>query len=186
MLIVPIPPCFHFNPRSREGSDGFPPQKFENLSVDFNPRSREGSDLVSKTNFFLPEKFQSTLPRRERQQPNPIIVFIEDFNPRSREGSDLLIKYSVLNSMDFNPRSREGSDLPPPSSRWLLPGFQSTLPRRERLISSWILAAAFSFQSTLPRRERPRKKALSRCATWNFNPRSREGSDIPHFWHFLP
>ena len=164
LLIVPIPPCFHFNPRSREGSDGFPPQKFENLSVDFNPRSREGSDLVSKTNFFLPEKFQSTLPRRERQQPNPIIVFIEDFNPRSREGSDL----------------------PPPSSRWLLPGFQSTLPRRERLISSWILAAAFSFQSTLPRRERPRKKALSRCATWNFNPRSREGSDIPHFWHFLP
>ena len=71
----------------------------------------KGATIHTATQSAVTWEFQSTLPRRERQQPNPIIVFIEDFNPRSREGSDLLIKYSVLNSMDFNPRSREGSDL---------------------------------------------------------------------------
>ena len=37
----------------------------------FNPRSREGSDLVggAVVNAVLP--FQSTLPRRERQQKSP-------------------------------------------------------------------------------------------------------------------
>ena len=79
--------------------------------------------------------------------------------------------------------------------------FQSTLPRRERLVPLLILRCLYSvsihapakgatfcdthccmldseFQSTLPRRERriiPRDKIDE---VFRFNPRSREGSDI--------
>ena len=78
----------HFNPRSREGSDARQQQAItraiisihapakgatkklrrrEKAESDFNPRSREGSDLAD----FIPldgaSRFQSTLPRRERQ-----------------------------------------------------------------------------------------------------------------------
>ena len=52
---------YHFNPRSREGSD---------LSLDattggllyFNPRSREGSDLKQCVSLVETRIFQSTLP----------------------------------------------------------------------------------------------------------------------------
>ena len=60
-------PLFHhFNPRSREGSDGRlrPPT---GMHRNFNPRSREGSDHD-----------------RGRCEGNG-----DDFNPRSREGSDI-------------------------------------------------------------------------------------------------
>ena len=79
----------NFNPRSREGSDVkitkiehngkisiHAPAKgatkrniaVEPVELHFNPRSREGSDYRLenwKQNF---QKFQSTLPRRERQK----------------------------------------------------------------------------------------------------------------------
>ena len=76
--------------------------------------------------------------------------------------------------------------------------FQSTLPRRERLVwfphlplTFWISTHApakgatkiqktidnyFLFQPTLPRRERRKSKSF-RQKNQNFNPRSREGSD---------
>ena len=102
----------HFNPRSREGSDGI-------------CRELNGSFLI----------FQSTLPRRERHDlRKSYVVQNVNFNPRSREGSDMPrkgeYKYNVdisihapakgatLNIISmqskhkyFNPRSREGSDL---------------------------------------------------------------------------
>ena len=56
--------------------------------------------------------------------------------------------------------------------------FQSTLPRRERHPADIDKDGKDEFQSTLPRRERRR---LCRSAAWfelNFNPRSREGSDV--------
>ena len=54
--------------------------------------------------------------------------------------------------------------------------FQSTLPRRERLLFVQIVASFSQFQSTLPRRERliPSGKATTDN---RFNPRSRVGSD---------
>ena len=101
----------HFNPRSREGSDG-------------------NNDAEQHT---VVQEFQSTLPRRERRQDRhgiaievkisihapakgatfywlPIIEHVNNFNPRSREGSDKC-RCAESNLMpDFNPRSREGSD----------------------------------------------------------------------------
>ena len=127
-------PLFHhFNPRSREGSDGRlrPPT---GMHRNFNPRSREGSDLNMSTWTFPKTLFQSTLPRGERRlqlrfsrwgirisihapargattttwQPRQTSY---NFNPRSREGSDHDRGRCEGNGDDFNPRSREGSDI---------------------------------------------------------------------------
>ena len=78
--------------------------------TNFNPRSREGSDQAQAAH---------------RQRP-------PNFNPRSREGSDIQLRSEILVGSNFNPRSREGSDVPWATPPWLVPVFQSTLPRRER------------------------------------------------------
>ena len=62
--------------------------------------------------------------------------------------------------IDFNPRSREGSDCKSPDVDGHYCEFQSTLPRRERHITS---AAAAGLA--------------------HFNPRSREGSDVAPVVH---
>ena len=56
---------WHFNPRSREGSD-FKLEIFSELINNFNPRSREGSDKKENTVLIHSIRFQSTLPRGER------------------------------------------------------------------------------------------------------------------------
>ena len=63
--------------------------------------------------------------------------------------------------------------------------FQSTLPRRERQKSSKVQNWYQIFQSTLPRRERLHKLYKS-IVKRNFNPRSREGSDIINIRCFQP
>ena len=100
----------YFNPRSREGSDNKTTTVIENIGIsihapakgatpgpgyhgtirkDFNPRSREGSDssFIDARSSHL--GFQSTLPRRERQDTSSCLCNSTNFNPRSREGSDL-------------------------------------------------------------------------------------------------
>ena len=121
-----------------------------------------------------------------------------NFNPRSREGSDLIGFPIWISAIYFNPRSREGSDCSLCLSCFR---FQSTLPRRERPEKPKSVIYMREFQSTLPQRERhvfrtesdsrqdisihaPAKGATGRsrvgaAAPRYFNPRSREGSDIP-------
>ena len=55
--------------------------------------------------------------------------------------------------------------------------FQSTLPRRERLLDCWLNDRRIRFQSTLPRRERPVSRIPQKSMLNCFNPRSHEGSD---------
>ena len=100
------------------------------------------------------------------------------FNPRSREGSDRNVQFTSNKTGNFNPRSREGSDQAQRRRREPAP-FQSTLPRRERRLPHRSLYRMLRFQSTLPRRERPMMSDLFRQVTAHFNPRSREGSDLP-------
>ena len=56
--------------------------------------------------------------------------------------------------------------------------FQSTLPRGERQEFGEVWELAKEFQSTLPRGERHYLDASRTAGNLNFNPRSREGSDI--------
>ena len=150
-----LAPVFQdFNPRSREGSDNFPTESHLVLS-NFNPRSREGSDVSGSTISFPSYRFQSTLPRGERPEPDTACYPDQhNFNPRSREGSDIF--YGV------------------PAFRGVL--FQSTLPRGERRHIGVNVLFHDLFQSTLPRGERPRE-IHPHQSEHNFNPRSREGSD---------
>ena len=61
---------WNFNPRSREGSDS-PAVCRRGSDEYFNPRSREGSDDMMHAYYGMRQVFQSTLPRRERQQKSP-------------------------------------------------------------------------------------------------------------------
>ena len=189
---------FYFNPRSREGSDnwlrhfvvgssefqstlprGERPEYlffFIQIAQHFNPRSREGSDEIS----------------------TPSFLRCLDFNPRSREGSDFHVGIWCIISKHFNPRSREGSD-----ARWnysvRCKGISIHAPARGATQFSHLFCRALQisihapargatigkdqnlsekkFQSTLPRGER-REGQLYFIGIYNFNPRSREGSDI--------
>ena len=60
--------------------------------------------------------------------------------------------------------------------RGLVFGFQSTLPREERLSFPCNISFHLIFQSTLPREERQTMRKLT-IAELNFNPRSHERSD---------
>ena len=124
--------------------------------------------------------FQSTLPRRERRSRR----FSDrpagrDFNPRSREGSDAVDDIKHCRRSNFNPRSREGSDTP----------VAACLQAPAELISIHAPAKGATPCSNLSAHYRlisihaPAKGATvvasraTACAR-DFNPRSREGSDI--------
>ena len=165
-----------FNPRSREGSDenGYsgvwririsihapvkgatvPAKPLSHVERDFNPRSREGSDPVT----------------------GKMSGWHEYFNPRSREGSDPVVWKAATGRTNFNPRSREGSDL-----------YTSLLKRSSNIsIHAPVKGATYILQCGYDDDDisihAPVKGAT--CSPWspsrvrwNFNPRSREGSDI--------
>ena len=60
-------------------------------------------------------------------------------------------------SNNFNPRLREGGDGEPQDSGGVVTLFQSTPPRRRRLIDFPSRSSIFIFQSTPPRRRRPHR-----------------------------
>ena len=148
---------------------------FQNISIHAPAKGATPRSLCTT----CARSFQSTLPRRERPYPARCAAGAPcHFNPRSREGSDADSQQRQHDSgSDFNPRSREGSDKIRRFRHFPKGIFQSTLPRRERPELLDMAAKRRAFQSTLPRRERPRR-ARVRYGRGNFNPRSREGSDL--------
>ena len=101
------------------------------------------------------QRFQSTLPRGERQKTQPKHVRDNRFQstlPRGERPPSFPARSRCCRY--FNPRSREGSDGPSDVTLLTVPVFQSTLPRGER---------------HLPQTRCPENVY--------FNPRSREGSD---------
>ena len=192
------PGIIDFNPRSREGSDRHggvvvalcvisihAPAKgatcavchFRRGGVDFNPRSREGSDLFAQLFLLLGGLFQSTLPRRERRNFLPFSCSRGHFNPRSREGSDeqLLCSGCLLTQISIHAPAKGATHVH--HLRTSFQRFQSTLPRRERLLHQLLIFDQIRFQSTLPRRERQSQFHAGPVLSTYFNPRSREGSD---------
>ena len=121
----------YFNPRSREGSDGCRRGKrvpVRRISIHAPAKGA----TMGGFKFLGNNGFQSTLPRRERQDQPPAGCGWRDFNPRSREGSDDITNKTIADALQF----------------------QSTLPRRERHSPRWCKKRGKRFQSTLPRRER--------------------------------
>ena len=169
--------------------------------VYFNPRSREGSDLTGSTLADTTRKISIHAPAKGAtvdQDKADYACHISIHAPA--KGATSPVASSSTSSIYFNPRSREGSDICQPYLAMFLLTFQSTLPRRERRTDCVIPSAtssisihapakgatAFSivsvssfalFQSTLPRRERLLMSTKGQRQK-NFNPRSREGSDL--------
>ena len=99
------------------------------------------------------------------------------FNPRSREGSDVDVSVTVIVLSPFQSTLPRRERLIKQLNPFMSFAFQSTLPRRERLYKSIIPTSVISaFQSTLPRRERLNNSSIL-STNFYFNPRSREGSD---------
>ena len=121
----------------------------------FNPRSREGSDQIVYNLRILLIKFQSTLPRGERPWKNQQHEFLQYFNPRSREGSDIFripaSKLPYVISIHAPARGATPSSL---------------LPVPESRISIHAPARGATFYHSSCHHSR-----------YDFNPRSREGSD---------
>ena len=144
----------NFNPRSREGSD----DKVTLLlchPLNFNPRSREGSDISDNCNNFRMIRFQSTLPRRERQSS--------------------LTEFSCVLMISIHAPAK-GATISCPS-KVLFCNISIHAPAKGATIVPVIQSNPNTFQSTLPRRER-RICYLLHCRRSDFNPRSREGSDL--------
>ena len=126
----------------------------ELMDYHFNPRSREGSDQILRIQG-LKLPFQSTLPRRERHlylihKIHGLIISIH----APAKGATVLHQPTKWLREYFNPRSREGSDNKAFPATGFSQKFQSTLPRRERRFHIRLHPLFLLFQSTLPRRER--------------------------------
>ena len=106
----------YFNPRSHERSDK-KDIRIVAAGHDFNPRSHERSDTVAGASATVHrnyhrqhKKFQSTLPREERQGAAEMTKAIREFQstlPREERQRE---HHGSIHESDFNPRSHERSD----------------------------------------------------------------------------
>ena len=101
-------------------------------------------------------KFQSTLPRRERQV-------------RSQQ-------YSTEKTISIHAPAKGATSLHSPRSP-LYAEFQSTLPRRERHVTGFPRLFAIDISIHAPAKGATRELEEYLPTICNFNPRSREGSD---------
>ncbi len=126
---------FHFNPRSREGSDAITAQELPRLDgISIHAPAKGATSLVLKgtqrkiisihapAKGATPESISRPLlsaisihaPAKGATKCSIILIKHHiNFNPRSREGSDRNPRIISTISKDFNPRSREGSDKSP-------------------------------------------------------------------------
>ena len=122
----------------------------------FNPRSREGSDGCEACVARASGKFQSTLPRRERLSPffpTPVAITISIHAPA--KGATMKLSIMAADKEISIHAPAKGATIYTVCNKRICCKFQSTLPRRERRCM-----------------QTPEQEPM------NFNPRSREGSDI--------
>ena len=160
--------------------------------VYFNPRSREGSDISDNCNNFRMIRFQSTLPRRERQSSLTefsCVLMISIHAPA--KGATISCPSKVL-------FCNISIHAPAKGATYLLPAalqaqrFQSTLPRRERLKSEQTKYTTLLISIHAPAKGATIMDAFTDPRVHHFNPRSREGSDsnnlelLEDIQHFNP
>ena len=82
-------PCVgrYFNPRSHEGSDGYPRSYSFGRGISIHAPTR-GATYGQSRHMDQLTVFQSTLPRGERLYHKHDNLYLLHFNPRSHEGSD--------------------------------------------------------------------------------------------------
>ena len=150
----------------------------------------------------IPIRFQSTLPRRERppKQISSTYGHKISIHAPAKGATESSTSNTTKTLISIHAPAKGATRYNASGDDGLV--FQSTLPRRERLIIPQQKKWSTVFQSTLPRRERlvsylesdtyhnisihaPAKGATCMTVTrWelqsHFNPRSREGSDYQY------
>ena len=100
-----------------------------------------------------------------------------DFNPRSREGSDKEIPRALSRWLDFNPRSREGSDRAIFSHvRHICISIHAPAKGATGMEVNMQMADDISIHA--PAKGATGGRSKNKRDLQNFNPRSREGSDL--------
>ena len=173
------PPYNNFNPRSREGSDIPVSTISEVWDISIRAPAR-GATFTGNWRQAWQGVFQSALPRGERQRKQRNLYMHSIFQsalPRGeRRETEVVSPLSTI----FQSALPRGERLFTPD-RFLVTEcvFQSALPRGERHCQERNNKVDPQFQSALPRGERPSQHALHATFSDHFNPRSREGSDVP-------
>ena len=169
-------PLGGFNPRPREGGDDVQDHvDYAFMEVSIHAPAKEATYALD--NNFNPYKVSIHAPAKEATS------FKEENIGQGEVSIHAPAKEATRFGLQrrppyarFNPRPREGGDnrLNP---KFLSGAFQSTPPRRRRLVKCLNFICILWFQSTPPRR---RRLVLVRCPLpYNsFNPRPREGSDL--------
>ena len=142
-----------FNPRSREGSDNTIDKRGITMNISIHAPARGAT--VSTEILYLCSRFQSMLPRGERQDHPHTVWEHPHFNPRSREGSDSIIIMSQEHTqISIHAPARGATQNPQYGLRYFLISIHA--PARGATKSASILTTSSTFQSTLPRGERRR------------------------------
>ena len=139
----------------------------------FPRRERQNAEKIRKWR----DKFQSTFPRRERLARRKMILMLIRFNPRSREGNDPERKpdegIAEVVSIHVPAKGTTTS-----SEIWYnLPIVSIHVPAKGTTVGSGCAGFSSQFQSTFPRRERLYMPTMRGVYIQSFNPRSREGND---------
>ena len=143
----------------------------------FNPRSHERSDQKVAFIGCHVIQFQSTLPREERlsvQTLLPPTPLFQSTLPREERRFQPTVNSRL--HLYFNPRSHERSD-PFQVSIEACHMISIHAPTRGATLAYISVKSCFGFQSTLPREERLQPTVNSRLHLY-FNPRSHERSDL--------
>jgi len=104
-----IPPVHSFNPRSRAGSDISPSSSFHLSIVSIHAPARGAT--ATRNREARPTRFQSTLPRGERQITDQTVKAGKMFQSTLPRGERHKACFAAASDKCFNPRSRAGSDL---------------------------------------------------------------------------
>ena len=131
-----------FNPRSHEGSDAIASRFIELTEVSihaptkgatqritkthlkfwsFNPRSHEGSDRVINRLQIRNQKFQSTLPRRERRTVKGFVngVISVSIHAPTKGATEFTVEFLVTKAVSIHaPTKGATPSARPPSSHW--------------------------------------------------------------------
>ncbi len=191
-----------FNPRPREGGDEAS-SEMHSMSHSFNPRPREGGDQVCLPWCSSPVLFQSTPPRGGRPEPGVCCSPWEDvsihapargatrpgrllnlgtrFQSTPPRGGRRSTCRGRLSPPCFNPRPREGGDLTE-TCMFAAKLVSIHAPARGATPHTKFTSARKAFQSTPPRGGRPPRDCALHRPSGRFNPRPREGGDIPKMW----
>ena len=98
-----------FNPRSHERSDNYIPDEFKSYIISIHAPTGGATKVACYLATLI--KFQSTLPREERQYPKSNICSYQkiSIHAPTRGATTALSDFQTL-CKDFNPRSHERSD----------------------------------------------------------------------------